>query len=98
MLILPGIANFFGTLLPLRFGVLSPAACIKEANSILEQYYTSPYRSAKERDVEDNFENLLGVNIPYNRGFTFCIKMDALIRGATDGKASLDNVALDLLS
>jgi predicted metalloprotease with PDZ domain len=98
MFIFPGIANFFGTILPWRFGVLSAAACIKEANSIMEQYYTSPYRSAKERDVDDHWENPLGIVVPYNRGFTFFIKMDALIRDASNGRASLDDVALDLLN
>jgi predicted metalloprotease with PDZ domain len=92
-----GIAHFFGAILPARFGVLSEEKCVTEMNSILRRYYTSPYRSEKEIDVIDDWTNVLKINIPYDRGFTFHLKMDGLLRRATAGKASLDDVALDLI-
>jgi predicted metalloprotease with PDZ domain len=37
------------------------------------------------------------MEVMYSRGFTFMVKMDGLIRQATEDKASLDCIALDLL-
>jgi predicted metalloprotease with PDZ domain len=83
-------------MIPRRLGLLPEETCLKRVNSELGQYYTNPYRSEKERDLGD-WSEPLKIEVPYHRGFTFCLKSDALIRNLTDGKANLDNVALQLL-
>src|ERR1700760_1184243 len=92
-----GIENFYGTLLPFKSGQLSEESYIQEVSSILEQYYLNCYKSESERDISDDWSNILKIEVIYSRGFTFMIKMDGLIRQATEDKSSLDHIALDLL-
>ena len=62
------------------------------------QYYTNPLRLAAEEDLQKNkWSNFLKVDLPYSRGFTLLLKTECLIRTATEGRASLDQVALELL-
>jgi predicted metalloprotease with PDZ domain len=93
-----GIANFFGTLLPGRFGLIPGQKCVEEINAVLRAYYTNPYRSKRESDISQETANSVEIDVLYSRGFAFLLQADGLLRDATDGKASLDDVALSLLN
>jgi predicted metalloprotease with PDZ domain len=95
---IPGIANFYGTFLPLRFGLVTELECIDQVNVLLCQYYTNPCRALTEAELDkDRWEDNLKVDVPYTKGFAFLLATDCLIRKSTKGRASLDDVALALL-
>ncbi|KAJ2980314.1 hypothetical protein NQ176_g2721 [Zarea fungicola] len=93
-----GLAEYYSLVFLYRLGIIDDARVIAAFNSRLSAYYTSPLVNTS---VVDAFKKVWAMptaqRLPYRRGITFAIKVNEVIKQATDSKLSLDNLVLDLL-
>ena len=84
----------------LRSGGLITAAEYSEAyNELIREYYTLPVRGEPNSRIVKDFWNDPNVyRLPYLRGFLFATNLDAEIRKASGGKASLDDAIREMLA
>lgn len=92
-----GIANYYGAIATHQGGATTHAQLIKTLNGYGQAYYTSPtinmnYGEALKR----TWENIHITRISYQRGFIYLAAENARIQAATNGKKSIDDVALAL--
>lgn len=92
-----GFTDYYAYLLLLRNGVISLDEYVQKYNNLIHEYYLSPVRTESNQRVIKDYWNDYGVQkLPYRRGLLLAANWNALIRTATDGKNSLDDVMLDL--
>ncbi len=93
-----GTAEFYSLVLPLRAGLLTPAEALAEMQKRTDAYYTNPTRRMEnEAAAKICWQDRRAQRIAYGRGFFFLANVDVLIRRATGGRASLDDVVLRIL-
>ena len=96
VLTMSGIADFYGSTLPYRFGLATRSSYLNQMNAILTAYYTNPLRDISDKEaIEQKFENSNALEVPYKRGFTFFCCLDREIRRIGRGK-SLDDLIVDI--
>jgi predicted metalloprotease with PDZ domain len=94
-----GFTDFY-TYKLLRSGSLITAAEYAEAyNERIREYYLLPVRNEpNDRIVKDFWTDRNVQRLPYLRGFLFATNLDADIRNASEGTASLDNAIKELFA
>lgn len=63
-------------------------------------YFLNALHNVSNREAQENawLRSGFSLTLPYKRGFSYFLKVDALIRAASGGKRSLDDLVLDLYS
>lgn len=93
-----GTAEFYSILLPLRMGLVTAEAARKELQARTDNYYTNPTRHMENLEAARIcWQDRRAQRLPYGRGMFFLANTDVLIRRATRGEKSLDDVVLDIL-
>jgi predicted metalloprotease with PDZ domain len=94
-----GLATFYQTRLPLRFGQLSPEAFLTDVNATAARYYTSSMARVPNSQVPLRFWADTRVRtLPYDRGMLYFATVDDAVRKATAGKNSLDDLMFEMLA
>ncbi len=96
-----GFTDSYAPLFLLRSGLITPAKYADDCNEVIRDYETSPFRSITEAQyqygLEHGFSDYRGQQIVYRRGYLLALHWNALIRKASRGKYSLDDVMRTLL-
>lgn len=93
-----GSAEFYSLVLPWRAGVLSPESLARQLSDMYRRYDTNPLRGLSFAESADVFwADPRAQTMPYGRGVRYLVHIDTRLRGATDGRVSLDDVVLDIL-
>ncbi|KAF2121650.1 hypothetical protein BDV96DRAFT_641034 [Lophiotrema nucula] len=93
-----GIADYYGTILPYRFGLRSESEFITRLNAKLTQYYTNPHIEATNREaLEKGWTDTNLLTLPYTRGMLYLSKVDYQIRKATSDSKTVDTLILSIL-
>ncbi|MES2460428.1 MAG: hypothetical protein V4671_07580 [Armatimonadota bacterium] len=92
-----GFTEYYSHQLLLRSGMVTRQEYFAQLNDRIRSYYLSPVRSTPNRQIEKEFftSDAIG-RLPYQRGELLAIRWNALIRSATGGRSSLDDVFHDL--
>jgi predicted metalloprotease with PDZ domain len=63
-------------------------------------YFLNALHNVSNREAQENawLGSGFSLTLPYKRGFSYFLKVDALIRAASGGKRSLDDLVLNLYS
>ncbi len=94
-----GLATFYQRRLPLRFGMVTPAAFLTDLNTHAARYYTSAKATAPNRDIAPNFWRDTRLRtLPYDRGMLYFADLDDKVRKASGGKRSLDDLMFAMLA
>jgi predicted metalloprotease with PDZ domain len=92
-----GFTDYYTYTLLLRAGLFTPGEYAGRYNEMLRAYYLSPARDASNERVLAEFWTDPDVGqLPYWRGALLAMKWDTMIRRATGGRHSLDDVMRDL--
>jgi predicted metalloprotease with PDZ domain len=92
-----GFTDYYTSLLLLRAGLITSDDYVADYNSVLKNYYTSPFRNHSDKQILiDRLSNYDAQRQPYQRGNLLAHNWNAQIRAATGGKYSLDDVMRDL--
>ncbi len=93
-----GLATFYQTHLPFRFGMLSSDNYIADINSTAARYYTSVMARVPNSEVPKRFWADTRVRtLPYDRGMLYFASVDDALRKSSGGKTSLDTLVMALL-
>lgn len=93
-----GFTDYYTRLLLLRAGLMTIEEYIESYNKVIFDYYRSPYRNEKNKRILKDYWRIRAIRqLPYQRGDLLAHNWNGLIRAATAGRFSLDNVMLDLL-
>lgn len=92
-----GFTEYYAHQILLRSGLVSRGEYLNHLNERIRAYYLSPVRNAPNDQIEKEFfaSDAVG-KLPYQRGELLALRWNALIRGATGGRHSLDDVMFDL--
>lgn len=94
-----GLATFYQSRLPLRFGQITPAAFVKDVNLYAARYYTSIMATQPNSEVPKRFWADTRIRtLPYDRGMLYFATIDDAVRKHSAGKRSLDDLMLALLA
>ncbi|XWW96952.1 hypothetical protein V2A60_004932 [Cordyceps javanica] len=97
-----GIADYYATFLPYRFGLVPPSYVTKRVNASLYRYYANPEVNISMDDaLKYFFTSWYSEWIPYDRGFVYLLLVDDQLRrlpGQPDSNSSglFDRIVLDL--
>jgi hypothetical protein len=93
-----GLAVYYERLLPLRAGLITRAAYLKDLNVTAARYYTDVLNTTPNDRIAERFWPDTRVRVlPYDRGALYFAQVNAAISGASKGKRSLDDLVLALL-
>jgi predicted metalloprotease with PDZ domain len=93
-----GFTDYYANLLLLRGGLIGLDDYVRHYNEVISEYYLSPVRTESNRRVLEDFWDEPDVQkLPYQRGFLLAANWNALIRSATGGRRSLDDMMHDML-
>lgn len=93
-----GLAEFYENRIPFRAGLLGPDEYLEEYRRCLELYFGNPRRNLPNDRIADEYWIDSRVqNIPYFRGMTYFMDVDAKVRAASGEKRSLDDMLLAML-
>jgi predicted metalloprotease with PDZ domain len=93
-----GFTEYYTRLLLLRSGLMTFEEYIDNYNKVIVDYYCSPYRTEKNKRILKDYWRMGAIRkLPYQRGDILAHNWNVLIRAATGGRFSLDNMMLDLL-
>lgn len=93
-----GLAVFYESRLPLRYGLISPSDFLRDLNFSAGRYYTSIMASVPNSEVPLRFWADTRIRtLPYDRGMLYFASVDAELRKASGGKRSMDDLMLEML-
>jgi len=93
-----GTAEYYSIMIPLRHGLITKEQALSEIQKRTDGYYTNPTRHlSNEEAAKICWQDRRAQRLSYGRGIFFLANTDAKIRRATEGKASIDDVVLDIL-
>ncbi|MFN7927380.1 MAG: hypothetical protein U0Y68_05450 [Blastocatellia bacterium] len=93
-----GVTDYYANRLLWRGGLITLDEYLAKYNEVLRNYYTSPLRyETNERLARDFFGNAELSRLAYWRGRLLAGNWDVLIRAASEGKQSLDDVLRELV-
>ena len=88
-----GNAVHYQALLPLRAGLITPDAYLKDINATARRYYTNALNGTPDGEIAARFwEDTRIRTLPYDRGALYFAVLDGKIRRASGGKRSLDDL------
>ena len=94
-----GTAEYYSVMIPLRAGLISREQALAEIQKRTDDYYTNPTRDLSDLEAAKIcWQDRRAQRLAYGRGIFFLANTDAMIRRATGGAKSLDDVVLDLLA
>lgn len=91
-----GAADFYSARLLFRYGMHTADQFLEQMNGFARAYYANPLIDTS-LDQKGDEEDGDAINLPYQRGNMFLVRMDALIRNKSNGTRSIDNVVQALL-
>ena len=93
-----GLAVFYQSRLPLRFGQIEPEDFLEDLNFHAARYYTSAMAEAPNSEIPARFWADTRIRtLPYDRGMLYFVTVDHAVRTASDGARSLDDLMLEML-
>jgi hypothetical protein len=93
-----GTAEYYSIILPDRFGMITKEELITQLNKRAKDYYENPRIQVTNQFAGEHlFIDGEATLVPYGRGFFYLLHMDEVIRDATKGEKSLDDVVLAIL-
>lgn len=94
-----GVADYYSANLLFRYGMHTADQYLERMNEFARAYYANPLINLNLDQLKDEKlqEDGNAINLPYQRGNMFLVRMDALIRSKTNGTRSIDNVIQALL-
>lgn len=93
-----GIAVYYAAILPYRFNLTSRAQFLTTINQNAQAYYTSPLVHLSNMEVSNlGWGTFHAQRMPYYRGFIFFVLLDSLIKQASKGSRSVDDLVLEML-
>ena len=93
-----GTAEYYSVLLPLRLGLMTDDEAILELQKRTDAYYSNPTRVLGDEEAAAIcWKDRRAQRLVYGRGMIFIINTDIMIRKATNGAHSIDDVVLDIL-
>ncbi len=93
-----GFTEYYAVKLNHRYGIMAQGEYIDHINAILTNYYLSPvHRAPNARIVKEFWVNPDVKELPYNRGFTLALYLDAKIQTQGQG-LSLDDFMRDVFT
>lgn len=93
-----GTAEYYSVLLPLRLGLMTDDEAILEIQKRTDAYYSNPTRALGDEEAAAIcWKDRRAQRLVYGRGMIFIINTDIMIRKATNGAHSIDDVVLDIL-
>ena len=93
-----GTAEYYSMILTDRYGMLEREELIHQLNKRAKDYYENPRIQVTNQFAGEHlFMDQEATLVPYGRGFFYLLHMEEVIRKATEGKRSLDDVVLAIL-
>lgn len=93
-----GLATFYQSRLPLRYGMTSPERVLEDINFHAGRYYTSIMADAPNSLVPERFWADTRIRtLPYDRGMLYFATIDHAVRTRSGGARSLDDLMLAML-
>lgn len=94
-----GLATLYQRRLPLRFGLITPAAFLEDLNYHAGRYYTSLKAAVPNSEVPAYFWADTRIRtLPYDRGMLYFASVDDAVRKRSAGTRSLDDLMLAMLA
>ena len=94
-----GTAEYYSVLLPLRLGLMTDDEAILELQKRTDAYYSNPTRVLGDEEAAAIcWKDRRAQRLVYGRGMIFVINIDIMIRKATNGAHSIDDVVLDIFA
>jgi predicted metalloprotease with PDZ domain len=85
--------------LPLRYGMITPEAFLKNLNNHASRYYSSVKATEPNSEAAAHFwDDTRSRTLAYDRGMLYFATVDDTIRKKSNGKRSLDTLVLRLLA
>lgn len=93
-----GIAVHYQALLPMRAGLLSPAAYLEDVNDTARRYYTNALNDTPDDQIAPRFwEDTRIRTLPYDRGAMYFAVLDGKIRRASGGARTVDDLIREMV-
>lgn len=94
-----GVADYYSANLLFRYGMYTADQYLERMNEFARAYYANPLINLTLDQQQDDKlqEDGNAINLTYQRGNMFLVRMDALIRSKTNGTRSIDDVVQALL-
>ncbi|HEY0594945.1 hypothetical protein [Sphingopyxis sp.] len=93
-----GNAVYYQALLPWRAGLLSADEYLADVNETASRYYTNLLRTTPEEEAVRRFWEDTRVRVlPYDRGAMYFAALNGMIRRASGGQRSVDDLVLALV-
>jgi predicted metalloprotease with PDZ domain len=93
-----GIARYYQSVLPYRFGRIDRRQFLDEINKDASAYYTSPVVHMSDKDaLKREYSDFNSSRLPYYRSAMHFFKLDAERRAVSRGKRSLNEPILAFL-
>src|SRR3546814_7659004 len=84
---------YYQALLPWRAGLMTDAEYLADVNETASRYYTGLLRNTPEEEAVRRFWEDTRVRVlPYDRGAMYFAKLNGMIRRASGGKRSVDDL------
>ncbi|MCG2842079.1 peptidase M61 [Sandaracinobacter sp. RS1-74] len=94
-----GLATFYQSRLPLKFGMVTPDDFLADINSTAGRYYTSVMARVPNSEIASRFWADTRIRtLPYDRGMLYFATVEEAVRAASGGKRSLDDLTLEMLA
>ncbi len=88
-----GNAVFYQALLPWRAGLMTADEYLADLNKTASRYYTNALKNTPEAEVAPRFWEDTRIRVlPYDRGAMYFAVLNGMIRRASQGRRSLDDV------
>jgi predicted metalloprotease with PDZ domain len=92
-----GLTDYYTRIVQLQAGLISYAELVKQTNDVLDELDGSPWRREPMDKVGAAFwTDQAAQRIPYTRGHVFSFHVDAAVRRATNSRATLEDVLMDM--
>ncbi|MCP8892068.1 hypothetical protein [Sphingomonas faeni] len=93
-----GLATLYQRRLPLRFGLVTPDAFLKDVNFHAGRYYSSVMAGVPNAEIAKRFWADTRIRtLPYDRGMLYFSTVDTAVRHSSRGRRSLDDMMLAML-
>jgi predicted metalloprotease with PDZ domain len=94
-----GMAEFYNPVITWRAGLITTEEYLEGVNGHARGYYGSGVRNLPASEIAARFWTDTRVrSLPYNRGALYLAKVNAQIRAKSEGKRSLDDIALAMVA
>jgi predicted metalloprotease with PDZ domain len=92
-----GNAEYLSILSLWRAGLITADEFLRAINERARRYYTNPQQHLSNAEAEQHYwQDINASHVPYGRGWTYLVSVDAQIRRATRGKRELSDIVVTL--